>query len=102
MRWRDIFSLHYGHVMKKKEFNNVPSGSSTVEDIIFQFIHVEFLTESSPECHLVNLCYVGGMKWSMAEDNGLCIYCEEGKQVTKVCLKGAVKMTFRVTEHLHF
>lgn len=56
--------------------NDVPSGSSTVEDIIFHFIHVEFLTESSTEYHSVGLCYVGGMKWSMAENNGFCVYKE--------------------------
>lgn len=77
IRWRDLFSLLYGHALllkKKKLLNYVPSGSSTVEDIIFYSIHVEFLTESSTEYHSVGLCYVGGMKWSMAENNGFCVY----------------------------
>lgn len=47
---------------KKKWLSYVPFGCFTVEDITLHFIHLEFLTESSTEHHLVNLCYVGGMK----------------------------------------
>lgn len=84
-------------IREKKELNDAQYVSSTVEDI-FHFIHLRFLTESSPDCHLVNLCYVGSMKWSISENNGFCVYWEEGKQVAKVYIKGAVKMPLRVTE----
>lgn len=59
---------------KIKLLNHVPSGFSTVKHIIFHFIHVAFLTESSSKYHLVGLCYVGGMKWSMTEDNGFGLH----------------------------
>ena len=66
------------HLREKKLFtvtvNDVPSVSSTVDDIIFHLIHVEFLTESFCWIPLVGLCYVGGMKWSMAENNGFYVY----------------------------
>ena len=60
-------------IKENKLLNDVPSGSPTVDDLIFHLTHVEFLTESSTEFHLMNLCYVGGMKWSMAENNGCLI-----------------------------
>lgn len=42
------------------------------ESIILHFIHVELLTESSTDYLSVGLCYVGGMKWLMTENN--CVY----------------------------
>lgn len=74
------------HYRKIKQLNHAPSGSSAVEDIIFPFFHVEFLTESSTEHHFVGLCYVGGMKTSMAENNGFWLYLEQDKQYKKKVL----------------
>lgn len=37
---------------------------------MFHFIRLDFLTESFAGNHSVNLCYVGGMKLIMAENNG--------------------------------